>query len=198
MDRRSAKTEKLLKDALIKLMTNKEFEKISIKDLTEEADINRVTFYLHYKDKYDLLEQSGNKILEEMDEIKNNIAEKYPSKFILPSDKEKLMPVFVFVYSYIKENADFMKVVLGSNGDLHFQMKFKNFVEDSLVKNMFINHKIAEIPLKYISTVASSAQVGVIQKWLNTGMKETPEELASIISDVVGAVYKVMIVAPGE
>ena len=54
MDRRSAKTDKLLKNALIKLMNEKGFEKISVKDLTEEADVNRATFYLHDKDKDDL------------------------------------------------------------------------------------------------------------------------------------------------
>jgi AcrR family transcriptional regulator len=57
VDRRIVKTKRLLENALVKLMIEKGFDKISIKDLTEEADINRGTFYLHYKDKYDLLEQ---------------------------------------------------------------------------------------------------------------------------------------------
>ena len=193
MDRRSARTDKLLKDALIKLMNEKGFEKISVKDLTEEADINRATFYLHYKDKYDLLEQFEKKILMEMNEIKENIAKNYPNNFILPSDKERLSPVFVFVYSYIKENAAFMKVVLGPNGDLRFQMQIKNFIEDSFAENMAIYHKIDKAYLKYVATVASSAQLGVIQKWLSTGMKETPEELASIVSEVIGAIYNMLV-----
>lgn len=189
MDRRSAKTEKLLKNALIKLMIEKGFDKISIKDLTEEADINRATFYLHYKDKYDMLEQCENKILTEINEVIDNIAKKNPNNFILPSDKEKLLPVFTFVYSYIKENADFMKVILGPNGDLSFQTKLKNFIEGWLLKNISINHEIDKIPIKYIFTFASSAQLGIIQKWLKSGMEETPQELASIVSDVIGSVY---------
>lgn len=193
MDRRSMKTKKVIKSALIKLMKEKGFEKINIKDLTEEADINRATFYLHYTDKYDLLEQCENNLIEELKEIKESISEKYPNNFILPSDKEKLMPVFNFVYSYIKENAELMRVMLGANGGLHFQMKFKNFIEDNLVQNMTIKHKVDDISLKYISTIASSAQLGVIQKWLNSGMKETPEELASVVSDIVGCIYTAMI-----
>ena len=128
-----------------------------------------------------------------MSEIKESIAKNYTNNFILPSDKEKLSPVFIFVYSYLKENAAFMKVVLGPNGDLHFQMQIKNFIEDSLVENMAIYHKIDKVYLKYVATVASSAQLGVIQKWMNTGMEETPEELASIVSEVIGAIYNMLV-----
>lgn len=69
MDRRSDKTKKLLENALIKLIIEKGFDRISIKDLTEEADINRGTFYIHYKDKYDLLELKEEEVLKEFKEI---------------------------------------------------------------------------------------------------------------------------------
>jgi len=193
MDRRQGKTKKLLETALIKLMIKKGFDKITIKDLTEEADINRGTFYLHYKDKYDLLEQRENEILTTINENIENIAKKYPDNFILPSDKETFVPIFTFIYSYIKENADFMKVILGPNGDLSFQMKIKNFIENWLLKNIAINHEVDKIPMKYITTVASSAQLGIIQKWLKSGMEETPQELAFIMSDMVGSIYSGMI-----
>ena len=189
MDRRSVKTKKLLKNALIKLMIEKGFDKITIKDITEEADINRGTFYLHYKDKYDLLEQKEEKILKEINEITDNISKKYPKNFILPSKKESLLPIFTCVYIYIKDNADFMKVVLGPNGDLNFQMKLKNFIEGCLVQNIGIKHEIEKMPIKYIATIASSAQLGIIQKWLKNGMEETPQELASFVSDVVCSIY---------
>jgi len=193
VDRRSGKTKKLLEDALIKLMIEKGFDKISVKDLTEEADINRGTFYLHYKDKYDLLEQRENEILTAINENVENIAKKYPNNFILPTDKDTFLPIFTFIYSYIYENADFMKVILGPNGDLSFQMKIKNFIENWLLKNIAINQEVDNIPIKYITTIASSAQLGVIQKWLKSGMKETPQELASIVSDMVSSIYSGMI-----
>ena len=189
MDRRSTKTKRLLEDALIKLMIEKGFDKISIKDLTEEADINRGTFYIHYKDKYDLLEQKEDEVLNEFNEIVGNIAKKYANNFILPTNKENLVSIFTCIYGYIKENADFMKVILGPNGDLNFQMKFKNFIESWIIKNISIQYEIEKLPIKYVSAIASAAQLGIIDKWLKSGMKETPEELAAIMSEVVGSIY---------
>lgn len=189
MDRRSAKTKKLLENALIKLMIEKGFDKISIKDLTEEADINRGTFYIHYKDKYDLLEQKEEEVLKEFKEIFNSIVKKYPNNIVLPSNKENLLPIFTYLYMYIRENAEFMKVILGSNGDLNFQMKLKNFIESRLAENISINNEFEKLPIKYISAIAVSAQLGIIQKWLKSGMQETPQELASFVSNVIYSIY---------
>ena len=54
-DRRVRKTKQAIKNAFIQLLNKKDLEKITIQDITELADINRGTFYLHYEDKYILL-----------------------------------------------------------------------------------------------------------------------------------------------
>lgn len=187
--KKSDKTKKLLEDTLIKLMLEKDLDKISVKDLTDELDINRGTFYLHFKDKYDLLQQKEDEILEEFNSIIISILRELHKDFILPSDKEILISFFTSVYTYIKENGDFMKVVLGPNGDLNFQMKIKNLIESWLVKNISVNNDIEKMPIKYLSAIASSAQLGIIQKWVKSGMKETPEELAYFISNIIYTIY---------
>ena len=55
-DERVIKTKKLIKTALSELIQEKGFDHVSITDLTQRANINKGTFYLHYQDKYDLLE----------------------------------------------------------------------------------------------------------------------------------------------
>lgn len=189
MREKSSKTKKLLSDALIKLMSEKDFDKISVKDLTEKLDINRGTFYLHYKDKYDLLQQKEDEVLKEFDEIITGVLQNLHKDFVVPSDRKVLLSIFTSVYSNIKKNAEFMKVILGSNGDLNFQMKVKNFIENWLVENISINADAEKLPIKYLAAVASSAQLGIIQKWLKTGMKETPEELANFFSNIVFTIY---------
>ncbi|WP_277408505.1 TetR/AcrR family transcriptional regulator [Lacrimispora xylanisolvens] len=62
MDRRIKKTRQLIMDTFIDLLSEKEFEKITINDIAERADINRGTVYLHYMDKYDLLDKCIEKI----------------------------------------------------------------------------------------------------------------------------------------
>ncbi|UHA62047.1 TetR/AcrR family transcriptional regulator [Metabacillus litoralis] len=65
-DLRVLRTKKLIKEALLKLIQEKSFESITIQDIADEALINRATFYLHYQDKYDLLEQVSNTYLQEL------------------------------------------------------------------------------------------------------------------------------------
>src|SRR5271163_4532471 len=57
LDPRIRRTRLLLQDALKRLLEEKEFDKISIQDITEAATLNRATFYAHYPDKFALLEQ---------------------------------------------------------------------------------------------------------------------------------------------
>lgn len=189
MKKKSNKTKKLIEDTLINLMAEKDFEKITVKDLTNELDINRGTFYLHFKDKYDVLEQKENEILDEFNEILNNELKKLDRGFILPSNKEALKHLFTSVYVYIKENSDFIKILLGPNGDLNFQTKLRNFIENSLANSISTNNDIERMPIKYVAPLASSAQLGIIQKWLRSGMKESPEELAHFVSNVISSIY---------
>lgn len=65
LDRRSRKTRNAIKSAFWELLQSQRFDKIAIRDITEAADINRSTFYLHYYDKYDLLQQAINDLLNQ-------------------------------------------------------------------------------------------------------------------------------------
>ena len=53
-DKRIRRTKKLLRQALTRLMQQKDFPSITVTDVVREADINRGTFYAHYRDVYDL------------------------------------------------------------------------------------------------------------------------------------------------
>ncbi len=64
-DLRVVKTEKSIRDAFIKLRAQRPVERITVKELCAEAMINKATFYLHYKDIYELSETLENKFIEE-------------------------------------------------------------------------------------------------------------------------------------
>ena len=91
-DRRVRRTQKLLKESLVQLMSEKAFKDITIKDITERADLNRGTFYLHYSDTYDLLTAMENGVLEDFQYIveneqicknlfENNVSNEFVTKF---------------------------------------------------------------------------------------------------------------------
>ena len=66
MKKRHTETENYLKQALAKLLLEKNFEEVTVSDLTRTAGINRGTFYLHYVDKYDMADQFKNDTLDDL------------------------------------------------------------------------------------------------------------------------------------
>lgn len=89
-----------------------------------------------------------------------------------------------------------MKALLGPNGDLSFQTRLKDFMWDTLFgngSNALINEKGLLVPGHYLTSYLGSAHIGVIQQWLDNGRKESPQEMAHILSTITvnGPLYKV-------
>ena len=86
IDLRIIKTKKILFEALVTLMEQKDFEKIKISDICDQALINRSTFYAHYEDKYDLLlamiNDLKNNLERELKENKEEDISKNPHKIV--------------------------------------------------------------------------------------------------------------------
>ena len=62
--KRKTTTKNDLKEALTRLLREKDFEAISVSDITKEAGVNRGTFYLHYVDKFDMMDKLIDEILQ--------------------------------------------------------------------------------------------------------------------------------------
>lgn len=76
MDRRALRTRKNITDAFVQLLEEKRFDKITVAEIAEMADINRRTFYLHYVDIFALLDELENKLIIELqDDFDNKPAE---------------------------------------------------------------------------------------------------------------------------
>lgn len=70
-DLRVVRTKKNIREVLIDLLEKRSFGAITIRDITEQAQINRTTFYRHYEDKYDLLEKVISEILEDFEKTQD-------------------------------------------------------------------------------------------------------------------------------
>ncbi|NPC93075.1 TetR family transcriptional regulator [Bacillus sp. WMMC1349] len=183
-DRRIHRTKRLIRDALSVLMEEKSFEEITVKDITEKADINRGTFYLHYQDKYDLLEQSEDEVIKEiqtlgMESIK--FIESWKVSVI-----ETPLPFIVNVFEYFKKNAVFLKPILGPKGTGSFPIKFKSVLSANLMRIRKTIKGDTLVPEEYLISYIVGAHISVLQQWLESGMKETPEEMALNLSRMTG------------
>ncbi|MDQ0273827.1 TetR/AcrR family transcriptional regulator [Cytobacillus purgationiresistens] len=185
-DRRIRKTKKVIRDALTDLMEEKGFDGITVRDLTERADINRGTFYLHYRDKYDLLEQSEEEILTRLKKMQLDIKDLDIEDLYEYYLKEEPFPFVVQLFEYIQINGKFMRILMGPKGDPAFPSKLKSFLSGNMMQNLYgkANGNELNIPVDYIIAYVLSAQVGLIQQWLNSGMKESPKEIALIVLNI--------------
>lgn len=167
-DLRVVKTQKLIKEAFISLIGKKGFKAITIQDIAEEALINRATFYLHYQDKYDLLEQISNNYLTElMDAI--DITSHLKRGEINVS---RLKTTLSKVLENIEQNRDFYQVMLGPNGIPNFTDRVESLLSDKFktaFTSIYGDLNQLEVPADFFLSFISSAYIGVIKWWLHSG-----------------------------
>lgn len=182
VDRRIHRTKTAIREALIELIEEKGFETLTVKDLCGKAGINRGTFYIHYQDKYDLLEQTEATIIRDIETI---LQEAQPLSLTDLKINKLPLPLTVQLFAYLRENAALLNAVLGLKGDI----TFKNRITKAMERNIFtrsifadLNQENFRVPSKYLISYLVSAHLGVIQLWLAGGCAETPQEMAEILS----------------
>lgn len=175
LDRRCIKTRKAIKQVLIRLMTEKDISEITIKEISDEADINRKTFYSHYTDISGVLDEIENDVLEKLCGIIENI------------DVQKAIydpyPIFKELTNIINNDFDFYKYLLQPTCDSRFLEKIKNELKRRIIK-------IAESELNnkelssYAIEFAVSGILSVYQVWFNSDRTYSLEEISSFVGSL--------------
>lgn len=183
-DRRIIRTKSEIKQAFFSLLSEKNFEAITVRDITERANINRGTFYLHYVDKYNLLEQYENEIFEKFNAILDETT-------ILVIDinqfKQERLPVMTQILHVFYEEADSLKLILGPNGDPFFYEKMRQFFVRYF--NAYLGNRTDKskwkFPIELTLAYNSNAILGVITYWLQHDTQQSPEEVATMLIETI-------------
>ncbi|NMB54945.1 MAG: TetR/AcrR family transcriptional regulator [Leptolinea sp.] len=181
-DRRVLRTREAIRDAMIDLIEERGFEAISIKDIADRANINRGTFYLHFHDKYDLLDQTEKEIIENLREILKDAGGLNIDAY---SQSDEPIPVMVSLFVYIKEQSRLMHAILGLKANPNFQNRVKTAIEKNIFDwGIFTQKKMADllVPGEYLVAYVAAAHMGVMQAWLERGCRESPEQMARILA----------------
>lgn len=186
MDRRVVKTQREIKDAFFTLLEKHNFEQITVRQITELANINRGTFYLHYEDKYDLLEQYEQAIFQQMFQIFRRATDNIEVEYLNRYKLEDLSPL-VEVLGIFKEEQQNLKLILGPNGDPLFKEKIRNLFVNNIMNYLTSQNKLEQMnyPIEYVLTYISNAHLGVIVYWLNEGTKLEEKEIAKMLLDII-------------
>jgi AcrR family transcriptional regulator len=167
VDRRIAKSQEAIKKALIELMSEKNFDDITIQDISDHANVSRGTIYLHYVDKFDLLDKLIEEHINEMGEIcEATLAAEY---------KDANLPWF----EYLESHFLFFSTMLKSKGALSFRSQFHEFLidefKDEVDTSQGKNHELDQaVLLQFIVT----SYVGIVEWWITNGMPYPPQVMA--------------------
>ena len=174
-DSRVRRTKRLLRQGLTELLQEKSIKKITVRELSERVDINRGTFYLHYKDIYDLVDCLEKELYDEFEHIL--------SKYTITDLYTRPHQVFSEVCSFLYANRDLCAALLGDNGDINFVLNLRTFLRKKCLKDAADCYQIAYSPeYEYVYAYFESGTVGMIRYWLaNPQDGKTPEEIASLI-----------------
>ena len=165
-------TRMVLADSLIELMKAKPFEKITIRELCDLANVNRSTFYLHYEDIYALL-----RYIEELSGLFHE------GEKAVVNSLERLFECFL-------KNSKHLKVLMSEHGDQAFQKRvFRaayQMCDFSSMQSTLKIEKALEEDLHFIFLV--SGGVGIVQHWLKNDLKESPREIAEAVYNMTAAI----------
>lgn len=167
MDRRIQKTREVIMGTLVELMSQKDFEKITINEIAESANVNRGTIYLHFMDKYDLLNQCVESSLTQLSKYcEIGMAEE-------SSPKESIENTF----KYMEEHAFLYKTLLNNNGVTAFRNKLMDILLLSIGKQMDINSVKNRMQNDILIQFIASGAVGVTVWWITNFMPYSAKDV---------------------
>ena len=176
LDPRVVRTRQFLRDAMVALIGKKGFNAITVQDIAERAGVNRATFYLHYKDKNDLLIKS---LRDALDELIADITPPLPGE---ASPADNALEPILQVFNHVARHADFYQVMLGADGVPSFIAWVREYIEEIALKWFAVLQPDAAkivVPVEIIVNYLSGAYIGVIIWWLDHNRPHSPEYMAN-------------------
>ncbi|WP_455041384.1 TetR/AcrR family transcriptional regulator [Leptotrichia buccalis] len=173
-DIRTKKTIRNIHKSFIELFKEKDYEKITVKELIEKAEISKKTFYRYYS-------SIDNLFLE----IQNKITNEYIQKFSLltfPKDLKNIINTFID-FSEIYGNAH-DKIIIDSKNDYVLQKMINNIIKKTWEKSEFFKEKEPYLRNIILSFVFSSI-LGSYKQWINDGRKIPLQNFIETIESLV-------------
>ena len=188
LDRKTRYTRMVLQDSLIELMKEKPINKITIKELCENADVNRTTFYAHYTDQYDLLRKIEDEVLSWARDVFDTIID-------ATADEDETIKGLEEICQYFVDNSKHLQVLMSEQGDIDFQKELFTLVYQlcGIQPSAEQNGDAAIKEMYFIFAVNGS--VGLIRHWLKTGLKQSAKEVAQIIYNMAAPTLKFLILS---
>ncbi len=173
-DRRILRTRALLQDALISLFQKKDYEAITIKDIVDEANVGRSTFYAHYTDREDLLRSSFENLRTLLvDEQRHALAR--PGNF-----KDRNLGFSLAMFEHARDHIDLYRALVGGRGGTIAFNRIRQILSDRVREELAatLDKNAADaVPRDLVVQYVVGAFMAVLTWWLDRRAKLPPEQV---------------------
>jgi Transcriptional regulator len=173
-DRRVRKTKQALRESLAELLTEKSIQNITIRELTDKADIHRSTFYANFTDIYDLHSQIEDSIIQEI------------SNIFSENRKTDSTVFFEILFTYISENGSVCRMFLGKNVSPTFCSRLTALLKEARLDCLRDNYGVTDTAeeLEYYAHFYLFGSLAVVDKWADENFKYSIEQLVKIFANM--------------
>ncbi|MCL2574646.1 MAG: TetR/AcrR family transcriptional regulator [Defluviitaleaceae bacterium] len=173
-DRRIRKTKKALRETFAELLMQKSIQHITVKELTDKADVHRSTFYANFKDIYDLYNHTEDIVMQE-------ISDAFATEYSLDTKV-----FFNALLQYISDNKQICRLILSNNANSTFLNRISNLFKDLCIEcwQKEFNLSCTSKELEVYAHFSFSGNLGIISKWIADDSKDSKEEIMEVLADI--------------
>ena len=186
-DRRVRRTRRALQKTLVDLILEQGYDAVTIEEITDRADLGRTTFYLHYKDKEELLMHAIDTICEDFLETHSSLLAQIDS----PENALKQLRynlderILYHIFAHARENANLYKVMLRGEGGAKATRRFANVIQDETVKRLKqIKGLEIKVPIEIFAVYFSGTIMEMVTWWLEENQPYPIEEMVAYCQQV--------------
>jgi AcrR family transcriptional regulator len=178
-DRRILRTRQFIMDAFAELLEQKPFEKIGINEIADLANINRSTFYLHFEDKYALLDEYIAELLKDLQEQSEVLA--HATEF---SGVENSLRI---VLSCLYDRKTQFRILFKKENSPYFQPRFKAIILNVVAQGSSQQPSAGDLESEFAAQVKTSALAGIVEWWLSSS---DPLPVEAMVENVMKVLVK--------
>ena len=183
MDRRQQKTRAAIFTAFEELLTKKKYSKITIKDIIDEANVGRTTFYEHFETKDALLSEMCSNLFHH---IFNTEAGKDNHHDFPLSHGDSRMVVTHILYHLQEGSQSMLRLMTGESSEI-FLFYFRSYLTEMIMPFLTngMEQKNKSLPEDFLENHITGSFLNMVQWWVSGGMKQRPEDLADYFLAVI-------------
>ena len=182
---KNKKTKELIQNSFMQILEKKSFESITIGDIAKQAQINRGTFYLHFIDKFDLLDKIEQQLFADLGNHVDELQSRYSS---IQTFEKGQVQIAATLFSFIELQSPILKIFLSDHGRAGFHLRFRDAFSEKVRLNLERNKSLTanlKVPMEYFLSFITSAFLGLIEQWVQNGLDKTPQEMTALYIDII-------------